>query len=131
MVVFYLSLIDIAELDQAVSEAVRVLRPGGHVIIGNLNAWITASQTKCDGWERDADGAASMIIDRYLEDYAIRGRWEGMDIVNWHRPQVRYMQAMLNAGLQLVHFDEPRAHGLPDRKYDDTPYLYLMDWALD
>lgn len=128
LVVFYLTLIDIKHLDQAIAEAGRVLRPGGRVLIGNLNAWITASQTKCDGWTRDADGSASMVIDRYLEEYPIPGRWAGMDIINWHRPLSRYMQVLLQAGLRLVHFEEPRSTGETDRPYDSAPYLYLMEW---
>jgi len=125
LVVFYLSLIDIENLDQAVAEAVPILRPGGRVLIGNLNAWITASHTKCDGWARNKDGAASMVIDRYLEAYPIRGRWAGMDIINWHRPLSRYMQVLLNAGLRLDYFDEPRSCGAPERPYDSTPYLSI------
>ena len=128
LVVFYLTLIDLEALEQAVQEAVRVLRPGGRVLMGDLNAWITASQTKCDGWTRDEDGAATMVIDRYLETYPVRARWAGMDIVNWHRPLSRYMQMCLQAGLQLVHFDEPRSHGAPERVYDSAPYLFLMEW---
>lgn len=131
MVVFYLSLIDIADLTRAIAEAARVLTPGGRVLVGNLMPWITASQTKCDGWTRDAEGAASMVIDRYLEDYEITARWAGMDIVNWHRPLSRYMQGFMQAGLRLVHFDEPRSYEAPDRPYDSAPYLYIMEWQRD
>ncbi|MEO1138446.1 MAG: methyltransferase domain-containing protein [Pseudomonadota bacterium] len=128
LVVFYLSLIDIKNLEAAVAQAARVLRPSGRILVGNLNAWITASQTKSDGWTRDEDGSAAMVIDRYLDDYPIDARWAGMDIVNWHRPLSRYMQVFLKAGLQLLHFDEPRSHGAPERRYDCAPYLYLMEW---
>jgi hypothetical protein len=33
--------------------------------------------------------------------------WRGIEIVNWHRPLSRTLQAHLDAGLVLTHFLEP------------------------
>ena len=43
LVVSYHSLIDIADSRVAIGEMARVVRPGGHVLIGNLNSWVTAA----------------------------------------------------------------------------------------
>ncbi|QAX29325.1 class I SAM-dependent methyltransferase [Leisingera sp. NJS204] len=129
IVVSYLTLIDIPDTKRAIAEMTRVLAPGGHLLIANLNSWITASQSKGGGWTRDQDGAANMCIDRYFEEHHHWGEWNGMRIKNWHRPQAFYMQALLNAGLQLTHFDEPMATGGERAdSYNRAPYLYLMEW---
>lgn len=129
LVVSYLSLIDIPDARAGLSEMVRVLCPGGRLLIANLQGWLTASQTKADGWTRDEDGAASMVIDRYFEAHAFRGAWRGMSILNWHRPLSWYMRELLGFGLELVHFDEPRAEGGPEAdRYNRAPYLLMMEW---
>jgi ubiquinone/menaquinone biosynthesis C-methylase UbiE len=51
LAVFYLSLIDIDDLDEAIGEAVRVLRPGGSVLIANLSPINTAGS-----WQRTLTG---------------------------------------------------------------------------
>jgi len=129
LVISYLSLIDIEDAQRAMSEMCRVLRPDGRLLIGNLNSWITASQTKADGWTRDTDGAAHMVVDRYLEEHSHWGEWQGMRIQNWHRPLAFYMQTLLKLGLQLTVFDEPKARPDAQRSYNAAPYLYLMEWA--
>ena len=129
MVVSYLSLIDIADATTALAEMVRVLRPGGRLLIGNLNAWITAAQIRPPHWRRNPDGSVTATIDRYLEEYAYPAQWQGMDIANWHRPQRFYMQALLGHGMTLTHFDEPEATEAPEAALKNrAPYLYMMEW---
>lgn len=128
LIVSYLTLIDIADARAGLAEMHRVLRPGGRLLIGNLNSWITASHIKSDGWSRGVDGAATMTINRYLEEYANWFEWSGMRIQNWHRPLVFYMQALLELGFQMCHFDEPAASEESDQTYNAAPYLYLMEW---
>ena len=129
LVVSYLTLIDIADIDSAVAEMTRVLRPGGRLLVANLNPFTTAG-----GWVEDAQGNRHMQVHDYLSTRADRVGWRGIEIVNWHRPMHRYMQAFLAQGLRLVHFDEPAPHGGdPDRarRYRDCPYFHLMEWARD
>lgn len=129
LVVSYLTLIDIPDARAGLSEMVRVLCPGGRLLIANLQGWLTVAQTKADGWSRDDEGAASMVVDRYFEEHAFRGAWKGMSILNWHRPLAWYMQTLLGLGLELVHFDEPKAEGGAEaERYNRAPYLLMMEW---
>lgn len=130
LVVCYLSLIDIADLVTAVAEMVRVLKPGGTLLIANLNGFNTAQIG--EGWTIASNGAACFGIDRYLEERAEWVEWRGIRVQNWHRPLQTYMQVLLGAGLQLVHFAQPAAHsGDPVRiaRYNRVPYFNLMEWA--
>ncbi len=126
LVVSYLSLIDIPDLDAAIRRMAAALRPGGRLLIANLNPYNTAGMPV--GWLPDDGG---FVIDDYLEERPIWVEWRGIRIRNWHRPMARYMQALLGAGLTLTHFDEPAPHGGPEkkaRKYARVPYFHIMEW---
>jgi SAM-dependent methyltransferase len=130
LVVSYLTLIDIPGLGEAVSEMARVLAPGGTLLIANLASFSTAGvETGCTA---AADGTpVHFVVDRYLEERAIQVEWEGIRIVNWHRPLSRYLGLLLEQGLRLVHFAEPGASG-PDPQeiedYERAPWAYVMEW---
>lgn len=132
MVVSYLSLIDIEDLERGVAEMVRVLKPGGRLLIGNLNGFNTAAQDGL-GWSRLADGRAAYAIDRYLEVASALIEWRGIRIRNWHRPLSTYMRLLLDQGLTLTHFDEPAADpdGPTERvaRYNRAPWFMVMEWA--
>src|SRR5688572_9701063 len=53
LVVSYLSLVDIPDAETAIAEMARVLRPGGALLIANLNSFNTAVVD--GGWQRSAD----------------------------------------------------------------------------
>ncbi len=129
LVTSYLSLVDIEDANKGLFEMARVLKPGGRLLIGNLNSFKTGSLVKSEYWQRDEDGAATMTIDRYLEEHAHWGAWGGMRIRNWHRRLSWYMQAILDFGLTLAYFDEPPAVGGEAAiKYNRSPYLMMMEW---
>mgnify|MGYP006415767075 FL=1 len=130
LVVSYLSLIDIADSRAAISEMARVSRPGGHILIGNLNSWVTAAQTEGLGIQRNAQGHGTLTIVDYLKAYPVRVEWAGIRIKNWHRPLAQYMQEALQVGLQLVDFQEPLAEAGWSRSasYNHTPYLWMQLW---
>lgn len=124
--VFYLSLCDIPDLDAALAEAVRVLRPGGRVLVANLSSINSAG-----AWKFDLLGRPShYAIDHYLEERPIRQRWAGIDVQNWHRPFSRYFAAFLGAGLVLRSFLEPGVHASapPKPKFDRAPNFVVMEW---
>ncbi|WP_375691074.1 class I SAM-dependent methyltransferase [Pseudooceanicola sp. LIPI14-2-Ac024] len=129
LVVSYLTLIDIPDIDVAIPEMARVLAPGGALLIANLNAFATAAapEHRVTG----PDGRDDLRVARYFEERAEWAAWRGIRIVNHHRPMARYMGALLAAGLQLVHFDEPAPQsGPPERvaRYREAPWFHLMEW---
>ena len=129
LVVCYLSLIDMPDLDAALARIIAAIRPGGHLLIANLTSFNTAAVEL--GWVKPLLGEPSFPIDHYLEERARRTAWRGIDILNHHRPMKRYMQALLSAGLVLTHFDEPPATGGPPDKrdrYNRVPNFLVMTW---
>ncbi len=130
-VVSYLSLIDIADLAAAIGETVRVLRPGGRLLIANLTSFNTAGADR--GWVKNAFGRrVHYPIDHYLDERAVWTAWGGIRILNHHRPMHTYMRLLLDAGLALTHFDEPPpiADAAPSRaaSYRRVPYFLVMEW---
>ncbi len=129
LAVAYLSLIDIPDLPRALAEVHRVLRPGGHFLIANLQNFNTAAVPL--GWTREPDGSRRFCIDHYLEERIVPTVWRGISIQNWHRPMHMYMQGLLDAGFNLVHFDEPPPRGVEGEKadrYRRVPNFLLMEW---
>jgi len=104
LVASYLTLSAITDFRSAIVETTRVLKPGGHLLVANLSAFITAS----DGWVRDPNGRRLYKpVDRYLDEHGVILESRGMRSLDWHRPLEAYMQAFLNAGLILRRFLEP------------------------
>jgi SAM-dependent methyltransferase len=127
LAVSYLTLVDIPDVRAGIAEMVRVLRPGGTLLIANLTSFSTAGPS----WKRDRDRNAYFSIDRYLEERAEWVSWRGIRIQNWHRPLGTYMSLLLGAGLQLRHFAEPAPHGGDPEKadrYRRVPYFLIMEW---
>jgi SAM-dependent methyltransferase len=131
LVVSYLSLVDILDIDAGIPEMVRVLAPGGTLLIANLTNFNTPCADR--GWVTDEHGRRLHYpIDDYLDDRGMWVEWRGIRIVNHHRPLRRYMQALLGAGLQLAWFDEPEPipSAPPARAsaYRRVPWFLVMEW---
>lgn len=129
LVVSYLTLIDIDDVDCAIPEMARVLKPGGTLLIANLASYASAPT----GWLPDAGNVARFSLDNYLEERTLQSEWAGISVRNWHRPLSRYMTLLLEAGLQLRHFAEPAPQpgGDPVRsgRYRRVPWFNLMEWS--
>ena len=127
LVISYLSLVDVEAVSTAISEMNRVLAPGGKLLIANL-----ASHNSAGKWLKDDLGnPVGYLIDDYLQERQIRQRWNGIDIVNWHRPLSTYMQLLIEQGLRLTFFDEPRPHTTTDPtggKFIRAPWFVVMEW---
>lgn len=131
LVVSYLSLIDIADYRTAIKEMARVLKPGGVLLIANLNGFNTAGAES--GWIRNTFGQIQHYpVDHYLDERGFWTEWRGIRIVNHHRPLQAYMQALIGEGLQLTHFEEPAPiAGAPEPKaerYRRAPWFLVMEW---
>ena len=127
LVVSYLTLIDIPDYRAALAEMTRVLKPGGALLIANLNSFISSSS----GWIRSDDGRyAHYPVDNYLEERATWVEWAGIRIHNWHRPLSAYMGALLGHGLQLQYFDEPATQSGDERqdRHNRAPWFVMMEW---
>lgn len=132
LVVSYLSLVDIEDLDAALAEVHRVLRPGGCFLFANLQGFNTAAVGQ--GWSREPDGSRRFSIDHYLETRSTWISWNGIHIQNWHRPLSSYMSGLLDTGFRLVHFSEPEPVGVDDekaRRYRRAPNFLVMEWCRD
>lgn len=133
LVVAYLSLIDIEPIEAAIAEIVRVMAPGGTLLIANLNGFNTACAGQ--GWVKDAFGRKLHYpIDEYLTPRPRRQNWKGISVINWHRPLSLYMTLLIDAGLRLTLFTEPAPIG-GDRAradaYRRVPYAHVMEWRRD
>ncbi len=130
LVVSYLTLIDIPDIAAAIAEMARVLRPGGTLLIANLNSFVTAGPPS--GWIRGERGEVALFpIDAYLHERPQWVSWRGIRIENWHRPLSRYMTLLLGQGLILTHFAEPGpSGGDPARaaQFRRVPYFHIMEW---
>lgn len=107
IVLSYLSIIDIADLEAAASEITRVLRENGKPIIVTISN--LASTT--EGWIKDYNGhKIYRRVDRYMEEFAIDVEWRDIKIRNYHRPLSYTLGLFLDQGFVLTRFVEP----LPD-----------------
>jgi len=129
LAVSYLTLVDIDDVETAISNMARALRPGGTLLVANLNGFNTAGMP--GGWI-DCGGVQRFAIDEYLSERPVWIEWNGIRVRNWHRPMATYMRAFLKAGLILRDFDEPSpSGGEPEKaeRYRRVPYFHILEWA--
>ncbi len=130
LVVSYLTLLDIVDFRTAIGEMTRVLKPGGSLLIANLNGFASAGAAQ--GWVKDADGRPLHFpVDNYLEEASFWFEWAGIRIDNWHRPLAAYMEAFLKCGLQLTFFSEPDSVSGDQQhreRFRRVPWFVVMEW---
>lgn len=127
LTISFLALIDIPDFRAAISEMVRVTKPGGTLLIANLCSHFTAGAWH-SSFTRKAD---HFRIDKYSQERPTHERWAGIDVINWHRPLSAYFSAFLSHGLILRHFAEPLPKGGTSEKherYTRVPGYVVMEW---
>jgi SAM-dependent methyltransferase len=112
LVVAFNSLMDIDDLDGAVAEAARVLRPGGH-----LCACVTHAVADAGSFT-SRDGAAPFVIEgsylgRRRFDAVVERQGASMHFRGWASPIEAYAAAFSRSGLLIEALHEPAA---PDER---------------
>jgi len=107
-----LALMDIADLPAVLRSIRRVLKPGGWfaAVIGHPCFLAPHAETRLT-----TDGLEGQLIARYFEEEFWRSRNpEGIrgKAGNYHRPLSTYLNALIQADLQLEEVLEPRASAL-------------------
>lgn len=131
LVVSYLTLIDIPDIQAAIPEMVRVMAPGATLLIANLNGFNTAGDS--DSWVKDLLGHRRFFaIDHYFKERSMWLEWRGIRVINYHRPFSTYMKALLACGLTLTYFDEPlpvaETPASRAASYKRVPWFHVMEW---
>jgi SAM-dependent methyltransferase len=129
LVVSYLVLMDIPDIAKAISEMVRVLRPGGAFLAANINSFVTAAVG--GGWSDGGNGERIFKIDHYSVERSEWAQWRGIRILGWHRPLSAYMTLLLEQGLILRSFSEPLATGgdpASAERFARVPHFHVMEW---
>lgn len=107
LVLSYLSIVDIVDLQAASQEIARVVRDHGELIIVTISN--VASTTS--NWVKDEDGNNLFRkVDRYMEHFSMDLEWRDIRIRNYHRPISYILGLFLDQGFVLTQFLEP----LPD-----------------
>jgi len=107
LVVAFMSLQDVDDLDGAVRESARVLEPGGRICLAIVHPLNSAGS-----FHGDEPDSPFTIDGSYLDRsaYADNMRRGGLDItfVSEHRPLEAYTEALTSAGFRIERLREPR-----------------------
>lgn len=104
IVLSYLTLVDVEDDLNAISEMCRVLGPGGEVVVVTVSNMASTSDT----WVKEEQGnRLYRTVDRYMENFAMELSWGGLNVVNFHRPLSRTLTTFFSHGTVLTRFLEP------------------------
>ncbi len=102
--VSYIVLVDLLDYRSAISEAYRVLRPGGRFVVCNIHPMRSSHPA---GWIRQGSRKLFYPLDGYTEEGPREWNWWDRPFVNMHRTLSSYISAFLDAGFTLRALHEP------------------------
>ena len=106
LAVSYVSLVDVLDMQRAISAAFRVMRPGGRFVVCNVHPMRMAN---AGGWIKQRDVKLHYPVDNYFDESARELRTgEGKPWTNFHRTLETHAMAFLDAGFVIEAIREPR-----------------------
>jgi SAM-dependent methyltransferase len=127
LVVAFMSLQDVDDLDAAIREAARVLEPGGRLFVAVVHPVNSAGYfDRRDGrnrWPfviRDSWFAKRRYVERIERDGL------GMTFVSDHRPLQDYAEALARAGFLIERLREPTDPDPDDAWHEFPMFLHLL-----
>jgi len=82
VVVSYVSLVDVSDLEAAVASSYRILKPGGRFVVCNRPPMVTATNARIT----DSDGTRTAFrVDHYFDESARTAPILGVELTNYHR----------------------------------------------
>ena len=107
LVIAFMSLQDVDEMEGAVAESARVLEPGGRLCLAIVHPFQSA------GKFTSVDDDAPFVVDgSYLDGHFTEDEFERdglrMTFTSRHRPLEQYARALEDAGLSIERIREPR-----------------------
>lgn len=105
LAISYVTLVDVPDMHRAISEAFRVMRPGGRFVVCNVHPMRMASV----GWIKQGDVKLHYPVDNYFDESAreLRSR-DGTPWTNFHRTLETHVMAFLGAGFAIEAIREPK-----------------------
>ena len=114
LAVSYVTLVDVPNMQSAVGEAFRVLRPGGRFVVCNLHPMASASP----GWITQEGRKLHRQLDCYFDEgERTIPLQENRSLVNFHRTLSTHIRTFLDVGFVVEDIREPTPTEEQARQY--------------
>ena len=115
-------LMDIENVETVLKECKRVLKSGGILYYSIVHPAFFGGK-----WTKDPDtGKTGKLISSYLTEETSENTFWG-STTHYHRPLSYYLNIASDAGLTLVHTEEPKAYEDADRN-PDLPLFFFAEY---
>lgn len=129
LIVSNIVLADVKDLEKAIEELARILKPNGKLVFSNMHPCFASAPVH--GWVRvpqDSNRNEDWIywkvdkyFDRSVETWQFYDDWP--QAYGFHRPLTDYMNALFKNGFVITDFDEP----VPNKRAVKEHHRQLMD----